>query len=54
MKRADKSAPAAVLHQVVRSWPGVTRGQVLTLPPDRARQLERGGYVTRVIEPAKD
>ncbi len=52
--KREKSAPErAPQYSVVRSWPGVTRGQVLTLSRDRAAQLERGGYVTRVVEPAK-
>jgi hypothetical protein len=40
-------------YVVKRSWPGVTRGQLLTLRPDRAKMLLAGGFVTLYVPPPK-
>ena len=32
-------------YRVIRSWPGVRNGQVVSLHPDRAKRLLKGGFV---------
>ena len=44
----SRAAPRAEPVRVIRSWPGVTNGQLVVLRPDREKRLLKAGLVERV------
>lgn len=44
----SRANPRAKPVRVIRSWPSVTNGQLVVLPPDREKRLLKGGFVERV------